>query len=140
MTFQLVRSAIETKISAAFAATTPATTVIFDNTFETPPALPYAICLLTYTSVTEPTVCKAESGLEALTGSLQISCYVKRGQGMKQLEELGAVAMAAMNTMYEWNSPVRVKCGRINGPVSILSGDQPYALATVSCPFVATVD
>ena len=110
---------------------------MFDNTFETPPALPYVVCLVSYTSTTEPVICQGESMVEALNGNLQLSIYAPRGRGMGALELYGAEAMKVMNTMYDPSQAARVKCGQINGPVPLLNGDQPYALVTVSCPFTA---
>ena len=140
MTFQAVRSEIESKVYSAFQALTPPVEVCFDNTFDTPPALPYVICLVSYNSTTEPVLCQTESNVESLTGNLQLSIYVPRGRGMKALEEYAAEGMKAMNTMYQWGSSVKVRCGQINGPVSLLNGPEPYALATLSCAFSACVD
>lgn len=140
MTFQAVRARIESHVFAAFQALTPPVEVCFDNTFDTPPALPYVICLVSYNSTTEPVLCQTESNVENLTGNLQLSIYVPRGRGMGALELYAAEGMKAMNTMYDWTSSVRVRCGQINGPVPLLNGPEPYALVTISCPFGATVD
>ena len=114
--------------------------MVWDNVQEKPPALPYVICLISYTNTTESVVCQTESSVENLNGNLQLSIYVPRGGGMKALEEYSTTAMVVFNTMYDWSSSVRVRCGQINGPVPLLNGPEPYALATVSCPFGATVD
>ena len=98
------------------------------------------IGLVSYVSTTETIICQTESGVENLQGNLQLSIYASRGRGMKALEEYAAEGMKVMNTMYDWSSPVRVRCGQINGPVPLLNGPEPYALATVSCPFSACVD
>ena len=140
MTFQAVRAHIESKVYNAFQGLTPALPVVWDNVQEKPPGLPYVICLISYTSTTEAILCQAEAAIENLTGNIQLSIYVPRGQGMKALEEYAAEGMKVMNTMYDWSSSVRVRCGQINGPVPLLNGPEPYALATVSCPFGATVD
>ena len=140
MTFQAVRARIESHVFAAFQALNPPLEVLFDNAFETPPALPYVICLVSYNSTTEPVMCQTESNVENLTGNLQLSIYVPRGRGMGALELYAAEGMKAMNTMYDWSSSVRVRCGQINGPVPLLNGPEPYALVTISCPFGATVD
>ena len=134
MSFATVRSYIETRVAAAF----PGITVIFQNVQETPPdAYPYVICLISYPTTTEPVLCQTESAVEQLRGNLQISCYAERGKGMKPLEDMGAQAMVLMNNLYEWHSPVKVRCGQISGPTSILAGTEPYSLITISCPFNA---
>lgn len=140
MTFQAVRAHIESKVYSAYQALSPSVPVVWDNAQEVPPALPYVICLVSYVSTTESVMCQAESGVENLQGNIQLSMYVPRGQGMKALEEYAAEGMKVMNTMYDWSSSVRVRCGQINGPVPLLNGPEPYALATISCPFGATVD
>ena len=140
MTLQSVRAHIETSVNDAFQALSPAVEVCFDNVRETPPALPYVVCLISYTDTTVPTVCVTEGAMEQINGNLQLSIYVQRGQGMKALEEYGAEAMKVMNNLYDWGESVKVKAGPINGPVSLLDGDVPYALATVSCPFTAQID
>ena len=138
MTFQAVRAAIETKVYAAFQGLQPPVEVLFQNVDETPPALPYVLCLISYTSTTEPVLC-AEA-IENLQGNLQLSIYVPRGRGMKDLELYAAEAMKTINNLYDWNSSVKVKAGQILGPEYLLTGEEPYALATVSCPFTACVD
>ena len=140
MTLQAVRAHIESKVYSAFQGLTPSLPVVWDNVQEKPPGLPYVICLISYTSTTESILDQAEAAIENLTGNIQLSIYVPRGQGMKALEEYSTTAMVVFNTMYDWSSSVRVRCGQINGPVPLLNGPEPYALATVSCPFGATVD
>ena len=130
-----IRSYIETRVAAAY----PGVTVVFDNTFETPPPVPYVICLISYPTTTEPVICQNESAVEQLRGNLQISCYAERGKGMKPLEEMGVQGMVLMNRMYEWDSPVKVRCGQISGPTPVLAGTEPYGLVTISCPFNARV-
>ena len=140
MTFQAVRAHIESKVYNAFQGLSPSLPVVWDNVQEKPPGLPYVICLISYTSTTETIIDQAEAAIENLTGNIQLSIYVPRGEGMKALEEYSTTAMVVFNTMYDWSSSVRVRCGQINGPVPLLNGPEPYALATVSCPFGATVD
>lgn len=131
-----IRSYIETRVAAAY----PGVPIIFQNVQETPPdSYPYVICLISYPTTTEPVICQHESAVEQLRGNLQISCYAERGQGMKALEDMGVQAMVLMNRMYEWDSPVKVRCGQISGPTPILAGTEPYALVTISCPFNAQV-
>jgi hypothetical protein len=140
MTLQAVRAHIESKVYSAFQGLTPSLPVVWDNVQEKPPGMPYVICLISYTNTTESVVCQTEASVENLNGNLQLSIYVPRGGGMKALEEYAAEGMKVMNTMYDWSSSVRVRCGQINGPVPLLNGPEPYALATISCPFSACVD
>ena len=139
MSYQQIRAHIESRVYAAFQALSPSVEVVFDNTFETPPALPYVICLISYSDTIRPVVSVKDGPLEQINGSLQLSCYAPRGRGMKALEEYSAEGMKVMNSLFDWGNPVKVKAGQINGPVALLDGDQPYALATISCPFLASV-
>ena len=139
MTFASVRAVIEKKVFDQYQALTPAVTVVFDNVQETPPALPYVICLVSYTTTTEPVLCIDGGAIEDLRGNLQLSCYAPRAEGMKQLENLAAEGMKAMNTMYDATADSRVKCGQISGPTPVLANAEPYALVTLSCPFSASV-
>ena len=139
MSFQLIRAHIESRVNDAFQAMVPPLEVMFDNVQETPPALPYVICVVSYTDTTLPVVCQTESMVEDIRGNLQLSIYAPRGRGMSALEVYAAEGMKVMNRMYDPDGIVRVKCGQINGPVPLLAGDQPYALVTLSCPFVARV-
>ena len=138
--FADIRAHIEVKVNDAFQALTPAVPCVWDNVQESPPALPYVVCIVSYTDTVMPTVCPTDGSVEQINGNLQLSIYVPRGQGMKQLEEYGAEAMKVMNRLYDWGADVKVKAGQINGPKALLAGDEPYALATISCPFVASVD
>jgi len=140
MTFQAVRSVIESKVFAAYQALTPPVQVVFDNTIETPPDLPYVVCLISYVTTTETVICQTEAAVENLQGNLQLSIYATRGSGMRSLEEYAAVGMQAMNTIYNPNNPVKVRCKQINGPVALLNGPEPYAVATISCAFSACVE
>ena len=139
MTFQAIRAHIETKVNDAFQALVPPIEVCFDNVQETPPSTPYVVCLVSYTSTTEPVICPGGSAIERLLGNLQLSCYAPKGKGMKYLESLAAEGMKAMNTLYDPTAAAQVKCGQINGPTPVLSGTEPYALITISCSFSASV-
>ena len=137
MTLQTIRAHIENKVFTDFQNLVPPIEVVFDNTFETPPALPYVVCTISYTTTTEAIIC--EEDLENLRGNLQLSIYAPRGRGMKDLELYATQAMKSMNTMYDRSAPVHVKCGQLLGPTPVLSNDEPYALATVSAPFIASI-
>ena len=133
-TFQDIRGQIEIKVRDAYAPTP----VCFDNVDETRPAdAPYVMCIISWPSTAEPVLCQGEGMVENIRGNLQISCYAPRGKGMKPLEDMGATAMIVMNTMYDWSSTTRIKCGQIQGPTPVLSGDDPLAVITTSCAFTA---
>ena len=139
MTFSSVRSVIESKIWNQYQGLSTPISVVFDNVQETPPHVPYVICLISYITTTEPVICPGGGALENLFGNLQLSCYAPRAKGMKALEDMAAEGMKAIDTMYEWGETTTVKCNQINGPTPVLSGDEPYALVTLSCSFDACV-
>ena len=140
MSLQQLRAHIEARVYSAFQALEPPIEVMFDNVQETPPALPYAVCLVSYLEMSVPIICQTETAVEAINGNLQISVYCPRGEGMGKLELLASEAMRAMNRMYDPQAVAKVKCGPISGPETVLSGDMPYAVSTVSCAFSASVD
>ena len=140
MSFQAIRAHIETRVNAAFSGLSPAVPVVYDNVNETPPDLPYVMCLISYLDTTIPTVCVTDGAVEQINGNLQLSIYAPREQGMGTLESYSTTAMTVMNTLFDWGNSVKVKAGRINGPVPLMDGPEPYAVVTVSCPFKASVD
>ena len=139
MTLQAVRAHIESKVYSAFQGLTPPVEVCWDNVNETPPELPFVICLISYTNTTETIICQKESGVENLTGNLQLSIYAPRGRGMGALDLYATEGKKVMNTMYDWSSSVRVRCGQVNGPVPLLNGPEPYVASTLACAFSACV-
>ena len=135
-----IRSLIETKVNTAFGNLNPPVEVVFDNVQETPPALPYVVVSISYTDTTLSTVCPTDGAMEQINGNLQIAAYAPRARGMKALEQYATTSMLVMNSLYDWGSSVKVKAGPINGPVSLLEGDQPYAMVNTSCAFIAQID
>ena len=95
---------------------------------------------ISYTDTTVTTVRPSDGALKQINGNIQIAAYAPRGRGMKGLEELATTSMQVLNGLYDWSNPVKVRAGPINGPVSLLTGDQPYAMVNTSCAFVAQVD
>ena len=139
MSFQLIRAHIESRVNTAFQALVPPVEVVFDNVQDTPSAVPYVLCLISYSTTTEPVICPNGGAVENLRGDLQLSIYGPRGRGMAALELYAAEGMKAMNTMYDADATTKVKCGQINGPTPVLAGSEPYALVTLSCSFDASV-
>ena len=137
MSFQQIRSYIESRVATAYSGTT----VIFDNVQDTPPPVPYVLCLISYPTTTTPVLCvTGESMMEQIRGNLQLSCYASRGEGMGPLEDMATKGMQCMNTMYEWSEfYTKVRCSQISGPTPILAGTEPYGLITLSCAFNAQV-
>ena len=100
MSFASVRAVVEKKVFDTFQNLAPPVEVVFDNVQDTPPALPYVACIVSYTSTTEPVICPGGGAVERLLGNLQISCYSPKGRGMKYVEGLAAEGMKAMKP---WN-------------------------------------
>lgn len=134
MSYATIRALIESTIAAAYAPTP----VMFDAVQETPPDGEHVVLAISYPSAVMPTLCVAESGIELVRGNVQISCYAPRGRGMKRLEELSQIGMQALVTLQAQPDPngVRPRVGEVTS-ATVLSGDQPYALITVSAPFTA---
>ena len=143
MTLAAVRALFETELSTAFGAMVPAVPVVFDNVQETPPGDEYVIVNLTYATTTQPILCPTESDIETLSGTVQVSCYTPRQQGMLRLEQIATTAMATLNGIRAAadtdSNVISASVGSIEGPVNIVNGEASYALATVAAPFRARV-
>ena len=140
MSFQAIRAHIESKVFTAFQNLNPPLEVMFDSVQDTPPALPYVVCTISYTDTTIPVLCQTDGAVEQINGNLQLAAYAPRGRGMKALEQYATTSMQVMNSLYDWGGSVKVKAGPISGPVPLLAGDQPYAMVNVSCAFMASID
>ena len=65
----------------AFGALVPPIEVMFDNVQETPPALPYVVCLDLVHRHHGDDGLSHNGAMEQLNGNLQLSIYVPRGRG-----------------------------------------------------------
>ena len=135
MTLAAIRSIFEVGIDNAY--TVP---VVYDNVQETPPtSFPYVYVSLTYSNMSEAILCFTANAIETINGTVQISIYQKRGAGMRELEQLCADGMTALNGLYDSTQDNRVKVGAIQGPETVTTGQEPYVVATFSAPFMAYV-
>jgi len=139
MSYANIRAVFETAIATAYELLPTPVPVMFDNVQETPPNSEHVILSIGFPSLALPVLCPTETNIEHIRGSIQISCYTPKGRGMKRLEELAAVGAAALVGIPAQPdaNDVRPRIGAIEGPTTILSGDQPYALSVVSAAFTA---
>ena len=137
MSFQAIRAAFEVALTDAFGAMSPAVPCYYDNVQETPPNAEHVLINISYPSMTVPVICKGPNHVELIRGNVQVSIYCKRREGMKRLEELSATAAQVLVDIHDVCSDVGASCGQVAGPVYLLSGDAPYAMASVSAPFTA---
>ena len=70
MSFQALRAAFEVALTEAFAAMTPAVPCYYDNVQETPPNSEHVLISISYPSLTEPVICKAENQVELVRGNV----------------------------------------------------------------------
>ena len=143
MTLAAVRKLFETQLNTAFQGMEPAVPVVFDNVQETPPGDEYVILNLSFDTTAEPILCFDQSGIETLTGTVSVSCYTPRQQGMKRIEEMSAVAMSTLNGInaaaHAADVVISASVGGVNGPTNVIDGAASYALTTVFAPFRARV-
>ena len=140
MSLQTIRSLFERKMTTAFAGLSPSVPVMYDNVQEEPPGganTEYVQLIVSFPSISEPVVTKAESGIEVIRGSVQVSCYGPKAKGMKRLEEMAALGASTLNTIKTEDTTIRASVGEISGPVPVINSNNPLALVTVSAPFVA---
>jgi len=138
MSYATIRAMFESAIVAAYQALPVPVPVCFDNVQETPSDGEHVILSISFPGTAEGTVCGLGEGLiEYVRGSIQVSCYAPRAQGMKRVEQLAQVAATALAQLYLRPDPdnVRPRVSNIQGPTNVLSGQQPYALAVVSAAF-----
>ena len=135
MSFQTIRALIETRLEDL------SIPVVYDNTYDEPPGTEYAEVNISYVSVSEPVLCKTENSIEVIRGNLQIVVRSPRAQGMARLEALDAEVLTIMNRFKDWRKDdedgVICTLGEVEGPVHLLSGDDPLAASNISARFLA---
>ena len=140
MSLATIRSVFEVAIQNAFAGMTPAVPVAFDNVQSKPLGgadSEFVVLSIDFPSITAPILCMTEAGIDLIRGNVQVACYTPRETGMKRLEEMTTVAAQTLNTLKASDPAVNATVGQIAGPISVLEGPQPHALATLSAPFTA---
>lgn len=121
--------------------------VVFDNTEETPPRLPYAIVTVSFGRTIEPSLgCVADH----LQGSMAVGVYSRLGRGSTEAEDaVQSVLWAWGGLNKDFSDPVRLRTYNHDGPVTFdpggLSqlvrglGTAPSSIHTVNCGFTARV-
>ena len=140
MSLQTIRSLFETKITSAFSGLTPSVPVMYDNvqkTFAGGSDKEHVRLIISFPSLTEPIVSKAESSIELIRGSVQLTCYGPKSKGMKRLEELASLGASTLNTLKTEDTTIRASVGEISGPIAVSDSASPHAYVTISAPFVA---
>ena len=142
MSLSDIRSFVEVAVTNAYGALTPAVPVIYQNVQEEPPGgadCEYVIVSLSYPQFTEAIICPDESNIETIRGNVTLFCYTPRATGMKRLEELGSVGIRTLNNLKSAADPngVRFNLGSVEGPIPVLTSDNPLALVNVNAPFTA---
>ena len=89
-----------------FQALSPPVEVVFDNTAETPPALPYVICLISYRyTIRHGVVSVTDGPLEQINGNLQLSMLRPT---RARHESFGRICHdghgKVMNSLYDWGN------------------------------------
>lgn len=139
MSLANIRSLVEVAINNAYGSLNPSVPVVFQNVQEEPPGQEYVTLNLVYPNLTQPIICPDENNIETINGTVTLVCYVPRAEGMKRLEELATVGCQALNSLKIAVDPnnVRFNLGAIEGPITVLDGDNPLALTSVTAPFTA---
>lgn len=99
----------------------------------------YAEITISFPSSTEPDIC---GGVVFIRGNVQVNCYAPRMGGMMRLEQMGAAVVCALMTIGDYPEPTNVitSVQSIQGPTSVLNGQDPQAAIVVSAPFTARVE
>ena len=98
----------------------------------------YATITISFPSSTEPDIC---GGVVFIRGNVQVNMYAPRMGGMMRLEQMAAAVVCALMSIGEYPDPENVitSVQSIQGPTSVLSGQDPQAATVVSAPFTARV-
>jgi hypothetical protein len=142
ISYQSIRARYELAVRAALA---PEGVVLhYDNVFEQPipvtgAVAEYAVITVSFPSSTEPDLC---GGVVYVRGNVQVTITGPRGAGMRRLEMLAGDVVCALMAIDEFPEPEGVRTGvqGIQGPTSVLVGQDPQAAVVVSAPFVARVE
>ena len=98
----------------------------------------YAVITISFPSSTEPDLC---GGVVFIRGNVQVNMYAPRMGGMMRLEQMAAAVVCALMTIGDYPTPdnVRTAVQGVQGPTSVLGGQDPQAATVVSAPFTARV-
>ena len=98
----------------------------------------YATITISFPSSTEPDLC---GGVVFIRGNVQVNMYAPRMGGMFRLEQMAAAVVCALMSIGDYPEPdnVRTSVQGIQGPTSLLAGQDPQAIVVVSAPFTARV-
>lgn len=99
----------------------------------------YAVITISFPSSTEPDIC---GGVVFIRGNVQVNMYAPRMGGMMRLEQMAAAVVCALMTIGDYPTPdnVRTAVQGVQGPTSVLGGQDPQAATVVSAPFTARVE
>lgn len=131
--FQDIRGKLELITRDALVAA-GITNVVFDNTAETPPPLPYAVVTISFGMVVEPSLgCDADH----LRGSMVVTLATPKQKGSAAGEDAAqAVLQAWTGLNRDFKTPVRVRTFNQEGPATLPPGDTPMHLHALNCGFV----
>ena len=139
--FQDVRGRLEAVTRDAL-ATGGIERVIFDNTIETPPALPYAIMTVSFGStIARSRGCVADN----LVGSLVVTIATGKQQGSSAGEDAAQAVLQAWGQLNcNFSDTVRLRTYNHDGPTTFSASNQrdertATHLHTLNCGFTARV-
>ena len=141
MSFQLLRSHVETPIIAAFAALTPPITTYVDNQqyTEDTPDTEFALVRLQWGRLTEPSVGCGPG--ELLRGVVIVELYTAKGTGPGRAQEAITPVLRAMTALSGIQpAGARVHVGQIDGPTMTPLDGRPHLMTAVSAPVKASFD
>lgn len=119
--------------------------VIFDNTAQTPPALPFAIVTVSFGSTIAVSFgCAAEK----VSGSMAVGIFTPLGRGSTEAEDVAAAVLRAwVELNRDFSAPVRLRTYNHDGPITFDPGGlsqsvrgvgvDPYSMHTLNCGFLA---
>lgn len=135
-----VSSAVRALLEVAIADALGPVAVVYDNTFESPPPLPYAKATISYDSQSEDALGGDSAGF--VTGVFQVNIHTEKMTGSGQAEALGEQVLDAMRGLV--TTPAvgpgwRVVARSLEGPTTLAPDDRAAHVVVVGGAFSASL-
>ncbi len=131
-----IRSILESTVEQAL----PGTRIVFDNTYETPPPLPYAIATVSFDSISTDQLGGGTSPMP--TGTMQVNCYTAKQLGSGAAEGMALAVLDAWEALAAATSTgqaVRVVPRSLEGPRTLSPDGRASHAVVVSGAFTAAL-
>jgi hypothetical protein len=110
--------------------------VVFDNTLETTPRVPYAIVTLSFGPMIATSM---GCGADHVRGSMIVNIFTGKAQGSIQGEDAALEVLRAwVKLNRDFAEPLRLRTRNQEGPVTVDASGAPVHIHTLNAGFVAS--